>query len=125
MSRALILCPMTAWASGSPVPEQHDRRDGPGSGNVISGNEGHGIDFHGGQRRPGHGSRGQLHRHRSTGTLNLGNAGTGIVLWSNNITIGGTTAGAGNVIANNGKDWQHAFIFDVYDNAHPVKLDLR
>ena len=86
-----------------------------GSGNVISGNDGDGIEFTVGS---GAGTviEGNAIGTDSTGTLDLGNTGTGIVLWSNNITIGGTTAGAGNIIAYSGKDGI-GFIFDVYDNA--------
>ncbi len=87
----------------------------PGAGNVISGNNGDGIEFTVGS---GAGTliEGNQIGTDATGTVALGNSGTGIVLWSNSITIGGTTADAGNIIAYNGKDGI-GFIFNVNDNA--------
>ena len=71
-----------------------------GAGNVISANNGDGIDFTVG---PADGTvvQGNFIGTDSGGLLNLGNAGTGIVVWTNNITIGGTSAAAGNIIAYN------------------------
>ncbi len=72
----------------------------PGAGNVISGNGGDGIDFTGG---PAGGTvvEGNFIGTDATGTVDLGNAGTGISLGSSQVTIGGTSAGAGNIIAHN------------------------
>ena len=72
----------------------------PGAGNVISGNDGDGIQFTVGS---GAGTviEGNFIGTDATGMLNLGNIGAGIILWSNGITIGGTAAGAGNIIADN------------------------
>lgn len=92
-----------------------------GAGNVISGNEGNGIEFTVG---PANGTvvQGNFIGTDASGTLNLGNSGTGIVLWSDDVTIGGTTSGAGNIIAynkGNGLDPGDGirFVFDVHHNA--------
>jgi hypothetical protein len=68
------------------------------AGNLISGNHGLGIDF-------GHASavvQGNLIGTDATGTQALGN-GTGIFAFES-ITMGGTAAGAGNVISGNARD---------------------
>ena len=72
----------------------------PGAGNVISGNDGPGIQFNVGN---GNGTviEGNFIGTDSTGTLDLGNQGSGIILNSSGVTIGGTVVGAGNIIAYN------------------------
>ena len=72
----------------------------PGAGNVISGNDGPGIQFNVGN---GNGTviEGNFIGTDSTGTLDLGNQGSGIILNSSGVTIGGTVDGAGNIIAYN------------------------
>ena len=80
-----------------------------GSGNLISGNQLHGIElgFDVGGQTPQPGDRalvqGNLIGTKADGSGPLGNAGTGIYfLRSSNSTIGGLDLGAGNVIAFNG-----------------------
>lgn len=87
----------------------------PGAGNIISSNNGDGIDFTVGS---GAGTviEGNWIGTDPTGTLNLGNSGAGIDLWSNNITIGGTTSGAGNIIAHNSGNGIE-FTFNVNENS--------
>ena len=70
----------------------------PGSGNVISAN-GLGIDIIGGG---GVSVQGNMIGTDSSGTLPLGNGSGGIEVESQNNQIGGSMAGAGNVIAANG-----------------------
>lgn len=86
-----------------------------GAGNVISANTGDGIDFTVG---PADGTvvEGNFIGTDATGTLNLGNSGEGVNLWSNNVTIGGTVAGAGNIIADN-KSNGIGFTFNDYNDA--------
>jgi hypothetical protein len=82
--------------------------ESPGAGNVIAGNNGDGV-----QVSDGAGNRvvgnaiGTTFSTRVTGfPIPLGNLGHGVLLQatSNNNTVGGEAAGAGNVIANNGLD---------------------
>jgi titin len=71
-----------------------------GAGNLISGNRGDGVQIVTNDVTV----QGNLIGTDSTGTLSLGNGGNGVYLraWYN--TVGGTAAGAGNVIAANGAD---------------------
>jgi titin len=69
-----------------------------GAGNLISGNTFHGIELFG----SGNLVQGNLIGTDITGTQALGNAQDGVVVGASNNTIGGTMAGAGNVIAANG-----------------------
>jgi uncharacterized repeat protein (TIGR01451 family) len=46
----------------------------------------------------------------------LGNMGNGVTIWSDDVTIGGTTQGAGNVIAYNANDGI-TLVFDVHHNS--------
>ena len=82
--------------------------------NVISANGGDGVSLTVGP------SNGLLVEGNYIGTDSngdrLGNGGNGVTVWSNNITIGGTTSGAGNVIAFNGKQGI-TLVFSVYDNS--------
>ena len=72
----------------------------PGSGNVISNNGGDGIDtFTTGQTLT---IEGNDIGTDVTGLLAMGNGGSGVNATIANVTIGGTAAGAGNIIANNG-----------------------
>src|SRR5438045_3077342 len=71
-----------------------------GARNVISGNDGDGIDLRG---VTGTVVQGNLIGTQIDGTSPLGNSGHGInMVGTSNNTIGGTTAGAGNRIAFNG-----------------------
>lgn len=70
----------------------------PGAGNVISGNQNIGIIF----SAPGNVVQGNFIGTDITGTVDLGNAGGIFLNSSNNNTIGGPTAGAGNLISGNG-----------------------
>jgi CSLREA domain-containing protein len=82
---------------------------GAGEGNVISGNTGYGVQITG----SGHTIAGNRIGVAADGTTALGNGGRGITFNSGSsdpLTIGGTTTGAGNLIANNGaqgirNDW--------------------
>ncbi len=69
-----------------------------GAGNVISGNNGVGIEFSDNDDQ-GTVVQGNFIGTDTTGTLALGNQGTGIILNSGGVTIGGTATGAGNIIA--------------------------
>jgi hypothetical protein len=69
---------------------------GTGAGNLISGNIVFGIDRAGNQNL----IAGNLIGTTATGLAALGN-GAGIHLWGNNNTVGGTTAGARNIISGN------------------------
>ncbi|QEH31992.1 Large cysteine-rich periplasmic protein OmcB precursor [Aquisphaera giovannonii] len=89
--------------------------------NVISGNGKDGIEFTVGTAA-GTVVQGNYIGTNAAGATNLGNAGTGIVIWSDDVTIGGTAAGAGNVIAyNKGGTLDQGdgirFIFDVHHNS--------
>jgi parallel beta-helix repeat protein len=71
-------------------------------GNVISGNDGVGVKCAGGS---GHRVEGNRIGTDVTGTVDLGNSAAGVVVTvATNNTIGGTTAGARNVISGNGTD---------------------
>src|SRR5207249_8781714 len=67
-----------------------------GAGNVIAGNNTAGIDI---QSADGSLIEGNFIGTDLTGTLNLGNHYPGITIAGSNVTVGGTSAGAGNVIA--------------------------
>ncbi len=71
----------------------------PGAGNVISGNNGDGVDITG--FASGYTVLGNLIGTDVTGTAPLGNNGHGILIGNGQNTIGGTAAGAGNVISAN------------------------
>ena len=80
----------------------HDRRDGGEAQNVISGNTHDGI-----QLDPGSQSvvvKGNFIGTNAAGTAALGNSEDGILVNSSSDTIGGTTAGAGNLISGNTED---------------------
>jgi hypothetical protein len=71
-----------------------------GAGNVISGNLGNGIQFFNGSS--GNGVQGNYIGTDVSGTQALGNNNSGVaVSGASNITIGGTAAGAGNLISAN------------------------
>ena len=71
----------------------------PGAGNVISANHNHGVDFFGGNSNV---VQGNFIGTDWTGTQPLTNLGNGVLLdGASNDTIGGTTAGAGNIIGRN------------------------
>ncbi|MGH3056351.1 MAG: hypothetical protein ACRDL7_15360, partial [Gaiellaceae bacterium] len=76
---------------------------GAGAGNVISGNTGAGVHIEGGSAN-GNTVSGNLIGTDATGTQPLGNTDDGILINAGpaNNTIGGTDAGAGNVISDNG-----------------------
>ncbi len=71
-----------------------------GAGNVIAGNDGDGIDLFG---DTGDVIAGNKIGTDITGTVGLGNEADGIVIssYSENITVGGTIPGSGNVISDN------------------------
>jgi uncharacterized repeat protein (TIGR01451 family) len=72
------------------------------NGNVISGNKGTGISFTGGDRT---GIFGNFIGTDVNGVANLGNLGPGIFdNGATNVSIGGSLAGAGNIIAFNGSN---------------------
>jgi len=73
-----------------------------GAGNVISGN-GLGIFIYS-SGAPGNLVQGNFIGTDVTGTVALGNSGTGVAVGGSNNTIGGTIAGARNVISGNGSD---------------------
>jgi len=73
-----------------------------GAGNVISANNGVGLVFDDNDDQ-GTVVEGNFIGTDATGTLNLGNQETGIVINSDDVTIGGTSAAAGNIIAYNHK----------------------
>ncbi len=76
---------------------------GAGAGNVIANNGGNGINTF--PSATGLTIQGNYIGTDVTGTLAMGNAKTGIYIWSpSNVLIGGTTPGAGNVISNSGGD---------------------
>ncbi len=75
------------WTIGGP---------GAGQGNLISGNTGHGIDLHGCSCM----IQGNLIGTNATGSAALPN-GAGIVMENTAGTIGGTSAGEGNIISGN------------------------
>jgi hypothetical protein len=72
------------------------------SDNVISGNDGDGIDIS--QGSPSISVQGNLIGVDSYGTLAIGNSDWGVIVdQSPSATVGGTAAGAGNVISGNGQ----------------------
>ena len=72
----------------------------PGQGNVISGNTSFGIQI---DPSPGDVIQGNIIGLAADGSTPLGNAGIGIdVLLTSSVTIGGSTAGDGNIISANG-----------------------
>jgi CSLREA domain-containing protein len=71
-----------------------------GEGNVISGNF-DGIDIFGATVPTNNLVQGNFIGTNATGTAALPNIGPGILLEGNNNTVGGTTAGAGNLISGN------------------------
>jgi hypothetical protein len=76
----------------------------PAQGNVISGNDGHGISFNmfSGQFPRDSDVQGNFIGTDATGTVAIGNLGSGISIFgSNNIASAGTAPNAGNVIAGN------------------------
>jgi hypothetical protein len=70
-----------------------------GAGNIIAASSETGIHVEGGD---GSVIQGNFIGTDPTGTINLGNAQSGIEVEASNVNIGGTSAGAGNVIAFNG-----------------------
>ena len=76
-----------------------------GAGNLISGNVGRGISIRGSSATDNV-VQGNLIGTDASGTAAMGNGGAGVAIESgaSNATIGGTTAGAGNIIAYNGGD---------------------
>lgn len=74
----------------------------PGAGNLISGNDEAGIELRFG---PNNRIEGNLIGTDVTGTLDLGNGGSGILIVPGGTqnTIGGTVPGAGNLISGNGE----------------------
>jgi hypothetical protein len=76
-----------------------------GAGNLVSGNRGNGIEINGyGGPTSGNVIQGNLVGTDATGQIALGNAlvGVAVDLSASNNLIGGTAAGAGNVISGNG-----------------------
>ncbi len=71
---------------------------GAAAGNLISGNGGDGVSISSIQCVV----EGNKIGTTADGDGSLGNAANGVVLTGNGVTIGGTVAGAGNIIANNG-----------------------
>jgi CSLREA domain-containing protein len=78
----------------------------PGAGNVISGNDNSGVDlFSDGSATDG-GIRieGNYIGTDASGTVDIGNSGAGVyVIAASFHTVGGTAAGAGNIISGNGR----------------------
>ncbi|HEX6625089.1 MAG TPA: Calx-beta domain-containing protein, partial [Pyrinomonadaceae bacterium] len=72
-------------------------------GNVISGNNGAAIALNG-STAPGNTFAGNLIGTDATGTADLGNGGVGLSLLGDSNLVGGTAAGARNVISGNGDD---------------------
>jgi titin len=71
-----------------------------GSGNVVSGNTGDGVDLVAGS---GNTVAGNAVGTNAGGTALVGNGGSGIALGNGSVaTVGGTVAGAGNIVAHNG-----------------------
>jgi uncharacterized repeat protein (TIGR01451 family) len=75
----------------------------PGAGNVVANNGNIGIDTF--SKAVNYTIQGNLIGTDVTGTVAMGNKRYGIFIWSpSNVTIGGTTASARNIISNNGSD---------------------
>jgi hypothetical protein len=74
--------------------------------NVISGNGGDGVRMLGfNEGSSGNRVRGNYIGTDASGTQDLGNSGAGVVIWGvRNSTVGGTEAGAGNIISGNDGD---------------------
>ena len=79
-----------------PHGRRHDRRSAAGAGNVISGNDGYGIYDHGANLIAGN-----LIGTDVSGTFAVPNDYPGFTSRPRATPIGGTTAGAGNVISGN------------------------
>ena len=93
------------WSSPGPASSGGDGAiGGPTAGerNVISGNHGHGIviDPFAGPVRIVNNYVGTT----NVGASTLGNGGSGILIFANDVHVGSTGAGEGNVIAGNGGD---------------------
>jgi IPT/TIG domain/S-layer homology domain len=75
----------------------------PGAGNVISANGGQGVDLQS-AAETNDAVQGNFIGTDVTGTIALGNSGHGVLILdgANGASIGGTAAGAGNIIAHNG-----------------------
>ena len=86
---------------------------GPGAGNVISGNQGDGIDIDL-PADTGNFVQGNFIGTDQSGTLSLGNTRDGVrFYWGTNDQIGGVAPGQGNTIAHNGADG-----VDLYSSAN-------
>ena len=72
----------------------------PGTGNLISGNIGHGIQID--LLATGTVVRGNAIGTNAAGTAALPNTSSGVQIWGPNTTIGGSEPGEGNVISGNG-----------------------
>jgi hypothetical protein len=76
----------------------------PGAGNVIAGNGSHGVAI---QRSSGGANSNRVQGNAigtdRTGAVNLGNAGSGVLIDGFNNQVGGLAAGAGNIIAFNAR----------------------
>ena len=87
-----------------------------GARNVISGNQ-NGVSI-GGVPSQGNVVQGNFIGTDVSGTAPLGNSGRGVLVDSSNNTVGGTTAGAGNVISGNGSDG--VIILGVFFTGDPI-----
>ncbi len=79
------------------------------AGNVIGGNGRDGLSI---SNAPGITVQGNFIGTDWSGSADLGNAAHGVNIDGANIPIGGTVAGAGNVISNNGLDGVHIYFYD-------------
>jgi titin len=70
------------------------------AGNLISGNARHGVDVSG-TAATGNTVEGNRVGTDTTGTLALGNGGDGVIVYASGNTVGGSAAGAGNLISGN------------------------
>jgi parallel beta-helix repeat protein len=91
--------PMPNHAGGVDVVASGNTIGAPGAGNLISANDGPGVYTSGDLEKV----QGNMIGTDSTGALPLGNTGDGVDISGNDNAIGGTTAGAGNVISGNGE----------------------